>query len=290
MKVLKKILVSLLVIVLIAVVLVGGVLVGGYFYVKDTYGIDLIQTVQEVKTLNETVDEGKLCPNAFSDSDMVDVQTIVNESVEDFITYSAEHGYSVNFHDLPDEMKYIIRLTDKQVGALAQTVVKQEIGGKIDFAGKNVDVALKQITFSSVTETSALLNTVLTVDITPFKADLPNEFPFSYLQQYIPDTLYVSSTVKVEKGAEAFSYSIVHDSLTINNLSKEQTEDAFHTLDVVMSVGLADSWNVQVGTAIANALIGDENNKGLAYSLRGIGATDYAFTQEGETTYFSVLR
>lgn len=286
MKILKRLLVSLLVIVL----LVSATAVGGYFYVKSNYGIDIIKTVKELKTLNEPVKESTLCPNAFADSDMVDVQTIVNQSVENFITYSAEHGYSVNFDDLPDEMKYIIRLTDKQVGALAQTIVKQEIGGKIDFGGKNVDVALKQVKFSSALEGSVLLNTVLTVDIKPFKSDMPSGFPFSYLKKFIPDTLYISSTVKVQKGETAFSYTVSHVSLTINNLSKEETEDLFRTLDIVLSVGTADSWNVQVGEAIANALIGNESSNGLAYSLREIGATDYEFIEESSTIYFSVLR
>jgi hypothetical protein len=286
MKFLGKLFISLLV----TIVLLAGIAISGYYYVKSSYGIDIIKTVNELVTLNEPVDEATLCPNAFSDSDMVDVQTIVNESVEDFITYTVEHGYSVNFNDLPDEMKYIIRLTDKQVGALAQTVVKQEIGGKIDFGGKKVDVALKQMQFSAITETSALLNTVLSVDMTPFKEDMPEEFPYTYLKQYVPDALYVSSTVKVEKGSTPFSYSIVHDSLAINNLSKEDTEDFFRTLDIVLSVGAAETWNVQVGTAITNALIGNESNNGLAYALRGIGATDYAFSQEGEIAYFSVLR
>ena len=75
--------------------------------IKNTYDIDLIKTVKEFKTLSEPVDENSLCPNAFSDEDMVDVQSIVNQSVEDFITYSSENGYSVNFNNLPDEMKYI---------------------------------------------------------------------------------------------------------------------------------------------------------------------------------------
>ena len=281
---------NLLISLLVAIIFIAGLSVGGYYYVKDTYGIDIIKTVDELVILNEPVDEAVVCPDAFSDSDMVDVQTIVNESVAGFITYTIEHGYSVNFDNLPDEMKYIIRLTDKQVGALVQTVVKQEIGGKIDFGGKNVDVALKQMKFSSITEKSALLNTVLSVDMTPFKADMPEEFPYSYLKGYVPDTLYVSSTVKVEKGATAFAYSVTHDTLTINNLSKEETEEFFRTLEIVLSVGAAETWNVQVGEAITNALIGNESNNGLAYALRSIGATDYAFTQDSGKAYFSVLR
>lgn len=286
MRIIKKLIISLLTIVF----LVGGVLVGGYVYVKNNYGIDLIETVKELKTLSDPVDESKLCPNAFSDADMVDVQAVVNESVENFITYAEGLGYVVNFDDLPDEMKYIIRLTDKQVGALAQTILVQENDGKIDFAGKQLSIALKQVDFSSVTEQGALVNTIISVDISPFKQNIPEKFPFNYLEKYIPDALYISSTVLVEKGETAFSFNVSHNSLSINNLTKEQTADLFRTLDIVLKVGTADSWNVQIGTAIATALVGDENNNGLAYSLRELGATDYEFSSIENEDYFSVLR
>ena len=285
-RVLKK----LLIFFLIIVVLLGGGLVGGYFYVKSKYGIDLIKTIKELKVLSQPVDEAELCPNAFSDDDMVDVQTIVNQSVEGFISYSQEHGYSINFQELPEEMTYFIQLTDKQVGALAQTVVKQEIGGKMDFNGENVEVALKQITFSEINENSALLNTVVAVDITPFKSELPTGFPFGYLEKYIPDALYLSSTVKVEKGTQAFAYTVEHNALTVNNLNKEETEDLFRVLDKVLKLGDASVWNVNVGTVITNALIGNAENNGLAYSLREIGATDYEFIEEGGVGYFRVIR
>lgn len=285
MKIIKRLLIFLLIVVL----LVGAVVVGGYFYVKNNFGIDLIKTVKELKTLNETVDESELCPNAFSASDMVDVQTEVNRSVEDFITYSEEHGYSVNFDDLPDEMKYIIRLTDKQVGALAQTVIQQEMDGKISFGDKQVGIALKQIQFSSITEDSALFNAVLSIDLTPLTKDLTG-FPFSYIKKFIPDALYISSTVKIERGTTDFSYTVSHDTLLINNLSKDETEDLFNTLDVVLKVGSAEKLNESVGTAIANALIGNENENGLAYSLKAIGATNYEFSEDAGVRYFSVLR
>ena len=53
MKILKKLFIFLLVIVLLA----GGVCAGGYFYIKGTYGIDLIQTVKELKKFNEYVED-----------------------------------------------------------------------------------------------------------------------------------------------------------------------------------------------------------------------------------------
>lgn len=285
MKIIKNFLIS----VLALIILVGSVAVGGYFYVKKTYDIDLLKTVKELKILSEPVNESELCPHAFTDSDMLDVQTEVNNSVENFITYSEQHGYAVNFDDLPDQMKYIIRLTDKQVGALAQTIINQETGGKIAIAGKEVDLAVKQVQFSSITTTSALVNVIVSIDLTPFIGDMPEKFPFTYLKKHIPSGLYISSTVKIDKG-EPFTYTVSHQALTINKLSKEDTEDLFHTLDVVLKVGSAKDWNVKIGTAIANALIGNEVDNGLAYSLKGIGATDYKFFKEAGVNYFSVLR
>lgn len=59
---------------------------------------------------------------------------------------------------------------------------------------------------------------------------------------------------------------------------------------MVLKVGSAESLNINVGNAIANALIGNETNNGLAYALQEIGATDYEFSEETGVYYFSVLR
>ena len=285
MKFLKKLLIILLVIVILA----GAAVAGGYFFVKKKYGIDLIKTAKELKTLQEPVDKSVLCPNAYTDEDMVDVQQIVNESVADFVTHTQENGYEINLDGLPEDMKSIIKLTDRQVGALAQEVLEQEIGGKVAFGGKNVNVVIEQIAFLDVGVSKTLLNTVLSVDMTPFKAEL-SKFPLSLLKKFVPDTLYVSSTVSVEKGGEAFSYTVEHDMLTINNLDEEETEDLFHTLEIVFSAGSAESWNVELGTAITDALIGNEQKQGFAYALKDNGASDYAFSYEDGVAYFSVLR
>lgn len=289
-KIMKKAIKGLLVSFLVVVVLVSAGILGGYLYVKNTYDIDIFKTIKEINILTESVDENVLCPHAFGDEDMVDVQGVVNASVEDFITYSEENGYVVNFNDLPDEMKYIIRLTDKQVGAFADTVVKQEINGQINVEDKAIGIELKQVKFSSATENSVLINAIVMVDMSTLKAEIPDKFPINSLAKKVPDKLYISSTVRVDKGATAFSYTVHHHGLTINNLNAEETADLFHTLDVILKVGSAENWNVNIGTAIANALIGNEENNGLAYSLKDIGATDYEFVEDGGNYYFYVLR
>lgn len=288
MKILKKLLTAILVIALILV----GIGVGGYFYVKSTYDIDLIQTINQLKTLNEPVSESKLCPNAFTDDDMASTMIEVNGSVPNFITYSEQDGYAVDFETTLPVMLREITLTDKQVGALAQTVFSQESNGKIDFGGKSVDMVVKQMQFTHLSDNSVLFNTVISIDLTPFKADMPNKFPFTYLKQFVPSKLYVSSTVQLEKGATAFSYAITHDALKVNNLSKSQTESLFRTLDIILKVGNAESWNVNIGKTIADGLIGNSASQGhgFAYTLHLLGATDYSFTFDAENSYFNVLK
>ena len=285
----KKLIGLIMGLIMTVVAIVGVVGVGGYVYVRDTYGIDLIKTVKELKTLQEPVDEAKLCPNAYTLDDMVDVQETVNASVEGFITYTEEQGYMVNFDNLPPEMTQIIKLTDKQVCAVAQEVVEQEIEGKIKFGGENVSVALKQVDFYDLADKGACFNVVIAVDMTPLKKTSDNAI-LNYVTSLVPDKMYVSSTVRIVHGADAFSYDVQHESLTINNLIAEDTEDLFHTLSVLFKVDSIDTWNVYVGNVIMDALVGNEEKNGLAYGLKDIGATDYAFVEEEGKEYFAVLR
>ena len=280
MKAIKRLITGIILFLL----LIAFVIVGGYIYIRSSYGIDLIKTVGQFKTLSETVDESSLCPNSFDESDMLDVQNEVNKSAENLITYTEENGYCVNFDNLPAEMKYIIKLSDKQVGALADTVVVQEMDGKITLGEKQVGLKVKQVDFSLITESDVLFNTVICLDVTSLKDDMQG-FPLNYLRNYIPDNFYISSTVKVTKGSKNFSYSVTHSSLTVNNLTKDDTEDLFHTLDVVFNIGSAKDLNVQVGSALLGTLIGSDTQNGLAYSLKDIGAKDYVFLSESGLEY-----
>lgn len=285
MKLIRRLITGIIVMVSILALVV----IAGYIYVRATYGIDLFNTVKELKILGDEVNEEELCKNAFSDDDMVDVQTEVNKSVENFITWTKENGYVVNFGDLPSEMKYIIKLTDKQVGALANTIVKQEMDGKIDVGGKEIGLELKQVDFTEVEDGNAVVNAVIKLDITSIKAGMQG-FPFDYLKKYVPDYFYVSSTVQAIKGEEAFSYTVSHVSLTVNNLSSNETEDLFRTLDIVLGIGTAKDLNEQIGNTLIDALVGGEEQNGLAYSLKEIGAKDCTFIIDGKIEYFAVER
>ena len=182
-----------------------------------------------------------------------------------------------------------ISLTEKQVGAVAQTVFFGQTAGKLKIGGKDVSVTVVQVDFSEIAANgSADFNVVAKIDLTPFKADM-NGFPYKLFKKYIPDNLYVSSTVRVDKTeADGFSYKVSHKSVTLNNLSGDDTADLFNTLNAVLKIGTAENLNMQVGTMAVNALIGTKDNPGFAYSMKAIGAKYFTFATSADADCFIV--
>ena len=294
MKAIKRIIISLVVIVAI----LGVAVIGGYIYVRSAYGIDLFRTAGQLKTLTEQVNEAELCPNAYGDSDFTDLKNSVNAEIEGLVKFEegkGYNGYTLDFNALIGaEFSNTIALSEKQVGALAEIVFFEQTGGKIQLGGKQTDVTIVQTDFSEIAENgSADFNVVCKLDLSPFKADM-DKFPYSLFKKYIPDSLYVSSTVRVDKTTDGqFDYTVSHKGLALNNLNAEETEDLFHTLDAVLKIGSAESVNLQIGTIAVNALIGNEQSVGFAYSLKAVGATTFYFanvtTAENSVDCFMVV-
>ena len=289
MKAIRNLIITLVVIVAI----LGVVIIGGYVYVRTTYGIDLFRTAGQLKTLTQDVDESALCPNAYGEQDFVEMKSAVNDKIDGLIVYEkgkGYNGYSVNFDALNGKvMTDMISLTEKQVGAVAQTVFYEQTGGKIKLGDKDVSVTVVQVDFSEIAANgSADFNVVAKIDLTPFKADMGG-FPYKYFKKYIPDNLYVSSTVRVDKTEEdGFSYKVSHKSVTLNNLSGDDTADLFNTLNAVLKIGTAENLNMQVGTMAVNALIGTKDNPGFAYSMKAIGAKYFIFATSADADRFIV--
>ncbi len=273
------------------VVLMLGLFIGADFALKSTMQVDLIGTIAHGVALAQPVDEGQVVTHPFDiEKDMVDVQDEVNASVENMITYSQENGYWVNFNNLPDDMKTIIELSDKQVGALAQTVIMQELAGQVQIKNLYMDIEVLQVEFARNDSSNVEVNTVVAIDTTAFKSIMPDVFPVTNIKNVIPDTLYVSSTNEVIKGEEAFEYTLNNVDFTINNLTEQQTASFFHTLDTVLGIGSAEYISTQIGSTLMGALVGGENARGLAYSLKDIGATDFEFVDKSSGIYFTVQR
>ena len=289
MKAIRNLIITLVVIVAI----LGVVIIGGYVYVRTTYGIDLFRTAGQLKTLTQAVDENALCPNAFGEEDFVAMETELNKKFDGFVSHEEGkgfNGYSVNFDALNGKvMADMISLTEKQVGAVAQTVFYEQTGGKIKLGDKEMSVTVMQVDFSEIAANgSADFNVVAKLDLTPFKADMGG-FPYKYFKKYIPDNLYVSSTVRVDKTEEdGFSYKVSHKSVTLNNLSADDTADLFNTLNAVLKIGTAENLNMQVGETAVNALIGTKDNPGFAYSMKAIGAKYFMFATSADADRFIV--
>ncbi len=286
MKLIKKLIITI--ITLVVVIIAGAV--GTYIYVKNTYDIDLINTVLQLKKISDPVDEKKLITNPYSNEDKERAHEIINNSVNGFIGSD-----KINFDKLLTEMKTVIKLDDKQLACLAQEVIDQEMKGKITIGEQDIPLSLMQIDISNVNnEGNADFNTIVKLDISSFKTNM-NNFPLSMLKKYVPDYLYISSTVWVEKNKEnevvvPFAYSTTSTSFTINTLTDKETTELFKTLDAVIKIGTADNLNNQIGNAILGSLIGSEEQNGLAYSLKQYGAKDYRFILENDVDYFVVER
>ena len=289
MKAIKNLIISLVVIVAI----LGVVIIGGYIYVRTTYGIDLFRTAGQLKTLTQAVDESALCPNAYGEQDFVEMKSAVNDKIDGLIVYEKDkgyNGYSVNFASLAGKsMTDPIFLLEKHVGAIAQTVFYEQTGGKIKLGDKEVSVTVMQVDFSEIAANgSADFGVVAKLDLTPFKADMDG-FPYKLLKKHIPDSLYVSSTVRVDKTEEdGFAYTVTHKSLTLNNLSADDTADLFDTLNAVLKIGTAENLNMQIGTTAVNALIGTKDAIGFAYSMKAIGAKSFGFCTISDIDLFVV--
>ena len=284
------------IVVTVAVLLIA--FFGVYFFVRSEFGIDLFRTAGQLKTLTEQVNETELCPNAYGDGDFVDLKNSVNSEIDGLIKSEdgkGYNGYTLDFDALIGaNLSKPISISEKQVGALAQMVFFEQTGGKIQLGGKELDVKMVQTDFSEIAEDgSADFNVVCKLDLSPFKADM-DKFPYSLFKKYIPDSLYVSSTVRVDKTTDGqFDYTVSHKGLALNNLNAEETADLFRTLDAVLKIGSAESVNMQIGTTALNALIGNEQTPGFAYALKAAGATTFYFanitTAENSIDCFMVV-
>ena len=279
MSAIKKLIISLIVIIGILAV----ALISVYIVARVNLGVDLFRTVGQLKTLSQPVNEQESFPAAYRSEDLVDLKSQTDSQLGDVVLYEegkGYEGYTVDFTALAlsGATAKPVFLSEQQTGALAEIVFHQQTGGELTIADKEISVCVLQIAFTEIdAETgNADLNVTVKLDLTPFKNDMEG-FPFNLLKGIVPDALYVTSVVRIEKG-EGISYTVVPKYLTLNNLSGDDTSDFFHTLDVVLKIGSAEELNAKIGTTAANALIGMEQNPGFVYALKATGgAGSFAF-------------
>lgn len=270
--------------IIITLALILGI---GCLIAKQKYGVDVFSTISQIKTLNQKVDESKY-DSKFSDNDMKDAQIAVNAKMKGLISYTEEDGYKINKEGIGVESQISadLLLSDKQLGAITNTLISQnEEGMTLDISGNKLQISFLQVKFVEVREKEADINIVVKVDVRDLKQKM-NSFPMNLIAKKIPDYLYISSTSTVKKGENAFEYEILSKNIEINNLSSDDTKSFLNTLNLVFKFGTSDDFNLMIASPFVNALIGNEENNGFAYSLKGLDVKDYDFVVVDEINYY----
>lgn len=261
--------------IIITLALILGI---GCLIVKQKYGVDVFSTISQIKTLNQKVDESKY-DSKFSDNDMKDAQIAVNAKMEGLISYNEEDGYKIKEEGIGVESQISadLLLSDKQLGAIINNLINQnEEGMTLDVSGNKLQIYFIQLKFLEVRENEADINIVVKVDVRELKQKM-NSFPTNIVAKRIPDYLYISSTSTIKKGENAFEYEVLSKDIEINNLNSQDTKSFLNTLNLVFKFGTSDDFNLMIAKPFVNALIGNSENNGFAYSLRGLGVKDYDF-------------
>lgn len=270
--------------IIITLALILGI---GCLIVKQKYGVDVFSTISQIKTLNQKVDESKY-DSKFSDNDMKDAQIAVNAKMEGLISYNEEDGYKIKEEGIGVESQISadLLLSDKQLGAIINNLINQnEEGLTLDVSGNKLKIDFIQLKFVEIREKEADINIVVKVDIRELKQKM-NSFPTNIIAKKIPDYLYISSTSTIKKGDNAFEYEVLSKDIEINNLNSQDTKSFLNTLNLVFKFGTSDDFNLMITKPFVNALIGNSENNGFAYSLRGLGVKDYDFVVVDDINYY----
>lgn len=270
--------------IIITLALILGI---GCLIVKQKYGVDVFSTISQIKTLNQKVDESKY-DSKFSDNDMKDAQIAVNAKMEGLISYTEENGYKIKEEGIGVESQISadLLLSDKQLGAIINNLINQnEEGMTLDVSGNKLQIYFIQLKFLEVRENEADINIVVKVDVRELKQKM-NSFPTNIVAKRIPDYLYISSTSTIKKGENAFEYEVLSKDIEINNLNSQDTKSFLNTLNLVFKFGTSDDFNLMIAKPFVNALIGNSENNGFAYSLKGLGVKDYDFVVVDDINYY----
>lgn len=211
---------------LIIVILLGG---GTYVFVRVKYGIDPINTINQLSQLNEKVDEKKLAPDPFDENDLTGAMTSLNNSVPNLVSYDEQNGYSFNY-SIDKRFVATYQITDKELGALADTLLKTQAKDGIKIGDTLVPISLIDFSFSPNIisgETITTFSVLVKISLDPFIAKM-NSFPLNMLRNKVPENLYVNSIFDVTKTDDSFGYNVNHNTLKLNYLINLRRFRRFH--------------------------------------------------------------
>ena len=267
---------------------IGVCVLSSHLVLKYKYNIDSIEVINGLNNINKKVDEDKACSNKFNEEDKEKAIEIINASTNDFIQNDKDN-IVLDYDRLVNEMQTVIELNDREVGAICSTYLDNLKNNKFEVGGFSFDVELLELTFNDLKEKSCDLTTVFKISVSSFKEQM-NAFPLNIAKDMVPNDIFLFSTVTVNKGDCAFEYSLTSTSFKMNACTIKQTSSLFEIVDLVFDIGNSSEINLLIGSTIVDGLIGTETNKGLAYNMKIVGASDYNFVEKNGEILFRIER
>lgn len=160
-------------------------------------GIDPINTINQLSQLNEKVDEKKLAPDPFDENDLTGAMTSLNNSVPNLVSYDEQNGYSFNY-SIDKRFVATYQITDKELGALADTLLKTQAKDGIKIGDTLVPISLIDFSFSPNIisgETITTFSVLVKISLDPFIAKM-SSFPLNMLKNKVPENLYVNMSIQ----------------------------------------------------------------------------------------------
>lgn len=264
MKIIKR----LFAFIFFLVILVAIVVVGVFFYVQAMYKINLLTVGNSLIKLTYEVDENTLITNPYTEDDLLSSKKQLNKI--NAIT-EKDSGYGFDFDNLNlDEMS--IMLSDKECAAFFSQYCKEAMDSTITENDLNLSFEIMQVDFYDCSNEGACFNTIIKLDITEIKNSL-NSFPANIINGYIPNYLYISSTVRIHD-LGSLDYNISSEELKVNNLGTDECKEIFNILSNFISIGTYEEFNVNISKVFVDGLIGNSTTEGFTYSLKESGDRD----------------
>ena len=261
--------------------------------VNAKYGINMIDVYKSLGRLSADVALDEIAPNAPNDEDKPLTKNKVNAVLPGLVAYDeATDTYSFS-SEISGSMSEDLKLTGVDACLIVNWILDgQETGLVANIGGKDVDLKeydfkIESIDFEINENSTVNYNVIMSISLVKIKEKM-NSFPLSLLKSRVPNKLYISSTVQIEKKDGAFAYEVSSVSLALNKMTGEEVERLFKLINIVANVGEVGNFNLSLGKSFVDALIGNSETPGLAYSLRDAGATDFEFAEQDDVTYFIV--
>lgn len=287
MKLLKKLIIFIIVLAFLLCLLVFGI----FIYAQSEYGINLFDTINQVKLINEKIDEDLTYNNKFNSKDYESLVTKLNSVADNLITYTNINDYktyNLNYSALIGKtLTSEFKLNEKEIGALSQISFYKQTNGYISMKDYNINIELLQFEFNEIKENSSIFSITSKINLEPFKNEL-KQFPLSLINNVVPDYLYINSKVLVKKLDNEFKYNVTSNSITFNKLDYYQTTDFYNTFSQLFYICSLEELNLEIGKNVVDYLIGNEDNIGFAYSFKLIGATKYNVKCIENTNYLII--